>query len=259
VPYNPSDIEQIEAAAAEWFERGQNLATGFLTLQFQNQSAREFTQHGLSRRLNILRHSIDRVFYAIPLTETAPTRESVLDATCYLQTFVINAFGSIDNLARVWLAETRRAKPNGKPLSKNDIGFGPKNEIARTSLPQEFQTYLASTDDWFGYLADYRHALAHRIPLYIPPKVLNNENTTEYQRIEALIEPAIRERDFVRWDVLMNEQAALGVFEPVMMHSYGEKAKPVRVHPQMVCDYATVVEIGEHTLRALEAMKLSET
>jgi hypothetical protein len=252
VPYSPSDIEQIETAATEWFERGENLVTGFLMRQFQNQSAREFTQHGLSRRLNILRHSIDRVFAAIPLTEIAPTRDSVLDATCYLQTFLINAFGSIDNLARVWLAETYITKPNGKPLSKNDIGFGPKNEIARASLPQEFQTYLATTDSWFGYLADYRHALAHRIPLYIPPKVLNNDNTAEYQRIEVLIEPAIRERNFVLWNALMDEQADLGVFEPLMMHSYGEKAQPVRIHPQMICDYSTVVEIGEKTLQALE-------
>jgi len=97
-------------------------------------------------------------------------------------------------------------------------------------------------------LEDYRHALAHRVPLYIPPKQLNNEDADEWNRLENELSEAIRRRDFKGWDKIFAKQAALGTFEPIMMHSYGEGARPVFFHSQMVCDLATVVEIGEKML-----------
>jgi hypothetical protein len=44
----------------------------------------------------------------------------------------------------------------------------------RTSLSQEFQDYLKALEAW--HLADLRQALAHRIPLYIPPYVIERKD-----------------------------------------------------------------------------------
>lgn len=50
-------------------------------------------------------------------------------------------------------------------------------------MPAELQAYLAEHDAWFEYLEDYRHALAHRIPLYIPPRQLGPTAQGEFAAI----------------------------------------------------------------------------
>lgn len=53
-------------------------------------------------------------------------------------------------------------------------------------------------------------------------------------------------------DTLQSALDRVGVFEPYIMHSFGEQAQPMRFHAQLVCDLATVVEIAERVLHALE-------
>ena len=175
----------------------------------------------------------------------------LMDATSHLQTFVINTYGAIDNLARIWCIESNLRRKNGNSLSDSEIGLMPTHKFVRESLSQQFQAYLKTADPWFKYLKDYRHALAHRIPLYIPPRHLNKVEVAEYRRIEQKM---FEVRDYERYGALQMQQRRLGTFNPVMMHSYGEGARPVLLHPQMICDFSTVVEIGEQMLNELDVL-----
>ena len=80
------------------------------------------------------------------------------DAAVYIQAFVINVFGVFDNLARIWCIEADLRRPNGKAIPNSYIGLGPKNIIIRHSLSVDMQKYLETTNQWFSYLEDYRHA-----------------------------------------------------------------------------------------------------
>jgi hypothetical protein len=85
-----------------------------------------------------------------------------MDATIYIQAFIMNAFGALDNLAWIWVTE--------KPLNvgKMETGLGPKCKSVRASFTPETQAYLSELDDWFVHIVDFRDALSHRIALYIP-------------------------------------------------------------------------------------------
>ncbi len=107
---------------------------------------------------------------------------------------------------------------------------------------------------WFEYLEDYRHALAHRIPLYIPPRTLDDAQAAEFHRLDAEITHALRERDYEKSGALQVQQGGLGVFQPVMTHSFGEGARPVWFHGQMLNNLATVVDMGEHMLAQLTTL-----
>lgn len=195
---------------------------------------------------------MDRLFVIIPPnSEKSPTKETRHDAEAFVQSFLVNVYGAIDNMARIWCIETDLRNAKGVPISDGMIGFGPKNIRVRESLPADMGSYLIKCDPWFGYLENYRHAVAHRIPVYIPPAMLNEQDAEEYRRIEVEIGNAIKEYNFELWDELMAKQKALGTFKPVMTHSYGEKARPVTIHGQLICDIATVAEIGERLLAAL--------
>jgi hypothetical protein len=215
---------------------------------------------GVTRRLHTLIRCIEQVFELIPPDAENPSRQGIDDAAIWLQAFIINVYGAVDNLARLWVWEAD-VKYKGKPIPSMYIGLTPDNTAVRDSLSVAMQEHISGTDAWFGYLENYRHALAHRIPLYIPPKRMDDGAAAEWRRLETASFEAIKAGDFNLYDELMGQQSQLGVFEPWMMHAYGpdkDDGTPVRFHPQMICDLATVIEIGEKMLQELNSLPQEE-
>ncbi len=70
-----------------------------------------------------------------------------------------------------------------------------KNKIVGNTLGQELSQYLESMSDWFKYLDDYRHALEHRIPLYVPPFAIDPRNADRYSKLERSIVALIVQRN----------------------------------------------------------------
>ncbi|AUC08906.1 hypothetical protein RE411_00910 [Agrobacterium pusense] len=250
--YSDDTLKEMAQNKRKWSSAANDLFLRFIDRNYKTDAASEYARHGFSRRVQALVHLTDRVFSIIPPnSQKSPSKEVRHDAEAFVQSFLVNVYGAIDNMARIWCVETDLRNLKGVPIADGMIGFGPKNIRVRESVPDDLRDYLVKCDPWFGYLENYRHAVAHRIPVYIPPAALNDKDAEEYRRIEDEIGKAIRERDFELWGELMAKQRALGTFKPVMMHSYGENARPVTVHAQMICDTATVVEIGEHLLKVL--------
>ena len=116
----------------------------------------------------------------------------------------------------------------------------------RETFSNKFQKYLDTRDGWFGYLDNYRHALAHRIPLYVAPYTLRPSKLDEHKELERRKREAHEQRNFHLWLRLDAEQEAIGTFTPWMMHSFSEGTAPVAFHPQMLADWNTVVEMADN-------------
>ena len=187
MPYTPDQIEQIEEMLEEWRAREAALSRSLFAYPFRAPRAREMMQHGLSRRLADLKHGLERVFEILPPESRSPTQRELRDATAFLQAFVINTFGAIDNLAWVWTCEADIRDNRGRQPKPGRIGFTPDHDLLRQSVSQRTRDHLQGTDDWFGYLEGYRHALAHRIPLYIPPKIVDEAEAAEFHRLEGQV------------------------------------------------------------------------
>ncbi len=256
MPYTDDDVARMQDTLDEWLEREDALTTAFIRLRIRHAAAKEMMQHGVWRRIADLKHSLQRLFEVLPPQEAKPSQDALRDATAFLQAFVINTFGVLDNLAWLWRLEADIRGRDGEPLDRMRIGLKPGNVDLRRSLSAGTQAYLAGTDAWFGYLEEYRHALAHRIPLYIPPKQFDEAAAAEFARLEAQVGGP--DWDWAQWPAVQAAQRRLGVFEPVMMHAYGEGARPVRFHGQMICDFATVIEIAEHILADLQTKQAAE-
>src|SRR5262249_25004272 len=116
------------------------------------------------------------------------------------------------------------------------------------------QQYLEGLDDWFDHLDDFRHALAHRIPLYIPPYTIPNDKEAVYRQLEDCITKARERWDFAECNRLKAEQDALGTFVPEMTHSFEEKSGAVSFHPQLLTDFLTIEELGKKMLKELDSI-----
>jgi hypothetical protein len=242
-------LKQFDEQRSELADKCRQLMARFVSRNYRNPQAREHAPQGFLRRIESLVRCIDNVFQMLPPDLAGlPTREALLDATINLQSFIFNVFGSLDNLARIWVNETGRTKKDGSEIPDTWIGLGKGNTLVRGSFTTGFQKQLTGLNDWFDYLEGFRHALAHRIPLYIPPYVISPEKDAAYRSLENR---RMTESDITEYERLSTEQKALATFVPVMMHSFEEKAKPVAFHSQMLIDFLTIEELAEEILGEL--------
>jgi hypothetical protein len=230
----------------------QCLVWSYLSRNYRDSRAKEYAVHGFSRRLKTLARCIDNVFIILPPDRAdLPSCNELFDAMINIQAFVFNSFGSIDNLAWIWVLEKGITK-NGLPIPNREVGLGKRYKLVRASFSTEFQEYLKGLDDWFDHLAEWRHALAHRIPLYIPPCAIPKDKEALYRQLEdCKIEPW-KCGDFAECTRLKAEQEALGTFLPEMRHSFEEQSGAVSFHPQLLTDFLTIEGLAQKMLEELD-------
>jgi len=181
--------KNIEILSVNFHQKNQNylqIQEQYLLQSFNNQ-AKEFVLHGFLRRVETLNECIHGIFDILPPEEyQIPDKDKIILGNIYLHSFYINLSGAIDNLAWVFIIQS---EING--IKKQNVGLRTKNKTVLEQLPQDFVNYLNEKEKWFQYLESYRDALAHQIPLYIPPYCVINTKHDEYQRLEQLKEEAL--------------------------------------------------------------------
>ncbi len=251
--YTKEDCDRLAKELEAIQANSNRIMSSYVLRDFKNPRAREFATHGFPRRIKLLAHCIELIFEDLPPgTDKPPNSDEILDVTIYLQAFVFNVFGCTDNLAHIWAREQDLKKEDGKLLENMEIGFfGPRCGLVLDSLPGDFSDYLKGLEPWFEYLGNFRHALAHRIPPYIPPFYVPKDKLQEYEEIGNRIGAAIQQENYDEVVRLENEQTGMVLFSPIVTHSFGENAKKVFFHSQMLSDFNTVVEIAQKLLKEL--------
>lgn len=203
--------------------------------------AQEYLDHGVCRRFRIIQRCIQNIFSVFPPDRTRLLNEQERsDVEINLHAFVINLYGVSDNLAWIYLLE------NGIALKPSRVGLF--NRETQKYLPPEVRDYLRSKTikEWHGkYAKDYRDALAHRIPLYVPPWTCTPAQGDRYRELEAMISAEITKHNFAQVEKLTDEQDALRSICRTFLHSFSDDHAfpPVYFHPQVIADARTAMEI----------------
>lgn len=251
--FSEEDLKKLQKEYPTVSGKYQRLMESYVVRNYQNSRAQEYARQGFSRRLGTLVRCIEKVFEILPPDRVdLPTSDELSDAAISIQAFVFNVFGCADNLAWTWVKEKGLTKDDGSPILNSWVGLGKKNVCVRRSFSPEFQKYLNELNDWFDYLENFRHALAHRIPLYVPPYVVPNDKKAAYQELEDRITEALNRRDLAEHERLSTEQKTLAAFYPYMTHSFEEAAEFVAFHPQLLADFNTIEELGQKMLEELD-------
>jgi hypothetical protein len=254
MPYfDHANLQKLAEGFASVPKKTQDLTETFLGRQYQSPIAKEYAHHGVCRRLNTLCRCIEKVYSLLPPEhEDIPPREVLVDAAVFLQAFVFNTYGVLDNLAYVWVNERNVTGRNGTPLPNGRIGLTKDKGQVRQSFSVDMRAYLHSRDPWIENLESYRHSLGHRIPLYIPPHIVDPAKADHYRHLEERMMAALLEqRDIEEHNRLQAEQEALMRFRPLMKHSFNDPTPPIVFHAQVLVDFATVGEMCERVLAEL--------
>lgn len=231
---------------------GIQLDLAHLAEQLTVPRARTFATEALGRRLQVVERAVLNVFRIYPPDRRRfIDRDESADIAIQLHAFAINVYALFDNIA--WIC-TLEAKLDIAPLN---IGLFKKQ--CQAAIPAEFRAYLAepTVQRWFtDYGKVYRDSTAHRIPPYLPPRVLTQDEATRWrdlheESMQLLNEPrthqvcgSIRER-LARHEKLEAEKHALGRNSIMIGLSLtGEDANPpVYFHPQLLCDWGLAHEL----------------
>jgi hypothetical protein len=220
----------------------------FVAHQFADAKAREYAHHGFARRIQTLSRCIHNTFKIVPPSAMkVPSKTRLYDAQINIQSAIGNAYGCIDNLAWVWVHECGLAQS----IDRRQVGLRKHNKEVRSTLSADLRAYLDSLEGWFDYLVDYRDAFAHRIPVYIPPGGVRPKDHDKYKELEDRKTAALNALRPHEYERLEAEQSKLFVFQPVVCHSFTEMTAPFAFHPQLICDFLTVEELGEKMLAEL--------
>jgi hypothetical protein len=251
--FSDQALQELQNTQREIAWKCQCLVQSYLTRDYKDSRAQEFAMHGFARRLKTLARCINNVFKILPPDRTEPaTNDEIFDAMINIQAFVFNLFGSIDNLAWIWVQEKPVRNKDGSEIPRNWVGLRKDNKFVRGSLSTEFQEYLKGLDTWFDHLEDFRHALAHRIPLYIPPYAIPMDKEAAYRQLDDRMTDARIRSDFPECSRLRAEQEALGIFVPEMTHSFEEQSGAVSFHPQLLTDFLTIEGLAQQMLKELD-------
>ena len=190
-----------------------------------------------------------------PDVDGVPSKDVLDDVTIQVQAFVFNVFGAIDNLAWCWFFERDLKRENGKDVPASWIVLSPDNRFLVPTLSEPFQKRIAELKDWFDVIEGYRHGLAHRIPLYIPPYSVPQNRAAEYVDLDAKVADALSRQAWDEMEKHEADQLAMHVFQPLMMHSFEEGARTIRFHPQMLADFGLVEDLGRRMLDQLNSLE----
>jgi hypothetical protein len=242
--YTLSVQKEIRTGISAAIRKTRNHQKFFAFPNLQERRAIEFSQHGVARRLDLVCQCAQDVFSAIPLSGTdIPSRKQRKKAELALHGLFLHIFGCIDNIAWLLVIEKHIKRRNGKELASSQIGFGEKCEIVRSTLSPETVKLLNEYKGWFSHLESYRHSLAHRIPLYIPPYCVDPKNEEQYRITQDEYWECVRLGDHVGADLADKKMHLLGHFKPFYVHSYGENAPTMLIHPQTTVDVMTLAMI----------------
>lgn len=213
--FSPESLLEMQAQLAEVGPAYHRLMHQYFYYPYQSERGAEFAHHGFSRRLNTLKRCIENIFEQCPPDrDDLPSNDQLTDVTIQLQSFVFNVFGAIDNLAWIWVCERNILSEKGKPLPNSKVGFGKNCEIVYASFSEEFRDYLDGLKEWFEVMEGYRHALAHRIPLYVPPYVVSEDVENRHQELTREMDAAIREGRIDDYDRFSAEQKCIRPLHP---------------------------------------------
>ena len=247
--FTSDQLAQLESAFAEVLP---DLDKALIEITYEfapaltNERAREFALHGVGRRLGTIRRCIAATYAIFPPQRTDPlSRDDCSDIGIYLQASIVNVAGSLDNLAWVYVCEN--ALLDELPRRRLDVGLF--TNAMQQRLPTPVREYLAQKHirAWHDtHAKNFRDALVHRIPLYVPPHLIDPKDNDRYLELDRQASQLAISGDFGAAEKAETERDALTRASHFFTHSLSpdDPSEKAVLHAQMIADANTVLEIS---------------
>jgi hypothetical protein len=210
-----------------------------LAMKLTNGKAQQYLRYGVGRRLRMIFVAYCGVFDTIAPDRKEPLSLIEMAAVSRdLNIIYINIRGALDNYA--WcIYHERDMSKTFKWVTQVGLFHGLFRKDAHVA---NLKSVLEEYTDWNDDLKSRRDPSAHRMPLYVPPAILNEAEAARHEAIWLERLEAIQKADYERDTELANEQHRLGTFRPHFLHDPDDGGFPI--YDTVPTDLGKLLTIG---------------
>lgn len=226
---------------------------------------------GAARRSRMIWGAFRELYRHIGPDRTEPLpHDEVFEAARALNDIYIHSRGTMDNYA--WALLHLFGDESLKALNPNDIGLFRKRFCGNPSV-SDFGAIAAKFIDWESEIKERRDPVAHRIPLSVPPALLNEEDQARYRLLNdraneafqtflelagSLASQEVTDAASDEVERLYAEMGKIGIFVPMIVHDPSEGG--VRIYPTVPEDIGQLIRlIRRINVRIIERLDQLET
>lgn len=197
-----------------------------------------FMQYGVCRRLLMTLFSYKAIALVADAERTNPLSfEEGQELTKEVNLIYLNIRGILDNLVSCYLLEKEENLYNKlKPIQISLFG----KEVQKKSENLSFWNKLTEYKEWEKELKEKRDPVAHRIPLYIIPSMVDEAEVDEYKQLDSESIQALQKMDFSKAKDCYTKMESMGKFIPCFAH-HPENYYPI--YPTVPNDLGNVIKI----------------
>jgi hypothetical protein len=218
-------------------------------------SASDYMRYGVARRILTIRLALNDLYRVAPPDRRKPLGQDDVDvASRSLNDIYIHCLGVLDNYSHV-IAHQLVPDQTALMHHRDFALFSPA--FSRHLGSQQITAILDSYRDWYRLLKTLRDPVAHRIPLTVPPVVLQPDERLRYElawddwQREMAAPPPRTTSDYEQaldaWSErvgrLMQHMEQIGEFRPLISHDPRDAAVPI--YPTVIDDVGTTLKLAQ--------------
>ena len=211
--------------------------------------ARRHIREGFARRVYLIQTSrleIDKIAQPHRRKPLSPYETSNLNV--HLNSLYFHVRGALDNLAWALHHELRLLGNKGEADRETQSScylFGPKFIKALKSVRPTLAEMLSQKLDWATEFKKLRDPVAHRVPLYAVPGVVDQSAIQHMRLVEAEAIAAVQSGDFNAFRSKLEDSQGLANYIPIIAVS-GPSGIELRHLPRQIQhDQCNFLDIGE--------------
>jgi len=240
-----------------------NLSLEYITNICSNPSAKDNLSYGAGRRILVIKEnyiSINEIAYPKKSDPLNPEENVVLNL--HLNSLYFHLSGLLDNLAWAVVLESSIFptfnEQNGRDRRRvglfKDEFLGKIQNVKNGILYKELKSKL----DWHRQLADLRDPLAHRIPLYVTPAILTEEQGEKYRQLRIQFYECMDKNDFEGAEKALHQQQTLGTYGGLFVNVENGDWQEYPITSQIEKDLENFIEIATAVVQFLNPQRTNK-
>ncbi len=222
--------------------------TILITQNLSNDNAKYYMLYGAGRRLNMIFYAYQEITHVAYDKRTEPlSHDEQLILSREINIIYMHLRGVLDNFA--WCLLYERQPELVDTIHRNDVGLFSQKFRRQCAAFVEIEEKIKEHDAWHDEVQERRNPVAHRIPLYVPPSVITQEEAKSYHALDNRINDNLNSLKLDEARLALDEINTIGTFYPYFVHHPNEPHIPI--YPTIPTDMTHLIRIGNAVEKGL--------
>ena len=221
----------------DWLQKAIQIAEGL-----KSTNARYYLIHGAGRRFDMIFRAYQKIMSIAYNKRSAPlSQDDQIALSQAINITYMNIPGILDNFA--WCLTYERQPELAEKISRKSVGLFSKKFRKEFNAFFEVEKEIRVHDLWQREVMERRDPVAHRIPLYVPPSIVTQDEANTYSAAYNRFTENLNSLKLDDADMALSQMDSIGTFCPWFIHHPEEPPTPI--YPTVPEDLSHLIRIGD--------------